>query len=74
MFSRYGKLFNVICHLNKLIRSFNNFQALLEMYKEEVLCDVELVVGTHNIMAHKVILAATSPYFRYAPNLQISSD
>lgn len=51
-------------------------KSLLEMYKQEVLCDVELIVGSHHIKAHKVILAASSPYFRamFAGNMRESSQ
>lgn len=52
---------------------------LLRKHRE--LCDVVLVVGAKKIYAHRVILSACSPYFRYGPvwipitlfNLQQSS-
>lgn len=36
---------------------------LLRKHRE--LCDVVLVVGAKKIYAHRVILSACSPYFRY---------
>ena len=38
--------------------------SLLELWKSEVLCDVVLSAGGEEIKAHKVVLAASSPYFR----------
>ena len=38
---------------------------LLRKHRE--LCDVVLVVGSKKIYAHRVILSACSPYFRYKP-------
>ena len=35
--------------------------------KQRELCDVVLVVGSKKIYAHRVILSACSPYFRYGP-------
>lgn len=40
---------------------------LLRKHRE--LCDVVLVVGAKKIYAHRVILSACSPYFRYFPSL-----
>lgn len=44
---------------------------LLRKHRE--LCDVVLVVGTKKIYAHRVILSACSPYFRYEKTLCVHS-
>lgn len=38
-------------------------KALFDLKKDEMLCDVTLVADEHKIKAHKIVLAATSPYF-----------
>ena len=46
---------------------------LLRKHRE--LCDVVLVVGAKKIYAHRVILSACSPYFRYQEtNTEFHSD
>lgn len=42
----------------------NMLESLSDLYKTETLCDIILNVGTCKIRAHKIILAAFSPYFR----------
>lgn len=44
---------------------------LLRKHRE--LCDVVLVVGAKKIYAHRVILSACSPYFRYKHCIQLTS-
>ena len=39
------------------------FKTLLQLKKGELLCDVILHVGSREIKAHKVVLAAATPYF-----------
>lgn len=39
------------------------FKTLLQLKKDELLWDVILHVGSREIKAHKVVLAATTPYF-----------
>lgn len=38
--------------------------AFAQMYKDETLVDVTLVVGSSEVRAHRVVLSACSPYFR----------
>jgi kelch-like protein 20 len=42
----------------------STFSELNLVRKRQELCDVVLLVGNRKIFAHKVILAACSPYFR----------
>ena len=44
-------------HTSDAFRSMNNMRLCGDM------CDVTLVVGDRCISAHKIVLAATSPYF-----------
>ena len=37
---------------------------LYSLYRDEELFDMILVVGRDRLSCHKVVLAATSPYFR----------
>ena len=39
---------------------------LIRLWKQEKLCDVDIIVGTQSLSAHKNILAAASPYFEAA--------
>lgn len=39
-------------------------ECLQALRSEQQLCDVKLVVDGHTMSDHKVVLAATSPYFR----------
>lgn len=39
------------------------FENLYKIYKEKKLCDVTLVVGTSEVEAHRIVLAANSAYF-----------
>ncbi|CAJ0572254.1 unnamed protein product, partial [Mesorhabditis spiculigera] len=50
--------------------------ALSELRRDEELCDVVLLAGTHRIPAHRVILAACSCYFKtmFTTSLQESSQ
>ena len=41
----------------------DSFEALNGLRKREMFCDVTLVVDGHKIPAHRVVLAATTPYF-----------
>jgi len=41
----------------------NTFKALLQLKKNELLYDITLLVDEQEIKAHKVVLAATTPYF-----------
>lgn len=38
---------------------------IYKMQKDESLCDIKLVADDECIYAHKIILHAISPYFRY---------
>jgi len=40
------------------------FPSMEDIRRQEKLCDVSLVVGTHTFKAHRIVLAATVPYFR----------
>ena len=40
------------------------FQVLEELREQNQLCDVTIRVGDHDCIAHRVVLAATCPYFR----------
>ena len=40
------------------------FEVLSELRNDNQLCDVVLSAGNHSISAHRVVLAACSPYFR----------
>ena len=39
--------------------------SMTEMLEKEVLCDVTVVVDDVAVPCHKLVLAASSPYFRY---------
>lgn len=39
-------------------------QTLVELQKTDSLCDITIVVNEDEIRAHKLVLAAASPYFR----------
>lgn len=38
--------------------------AFAQMYKDETMVDVTLSCGNHQVHAHRLVLAACSPYFR----------
>jgi len=40
------------------------FPAMEDIRRQGKLCDVNLVVGSHTFKAHRIVLAATVPYFR----------
>ena len=40
------------------------FTVFKELREQRQLCDVTIRVGDHDFVAHRVVLAATSPYFR----------
>ena len=40
------------------------FTVFKELQEQRQLCDVTIRVGDHDFVAHRVVLAATSPYFR----------
>jgi len=40
------------------------FTVLEELREQRQLCDVTIRVGDHDFAGHRVVLAATSPYFR----------
>ncbi|CAF0827130.1 unnamed protein product [Adineta steineri] len=42
----------------------NAFHTLFEFYQDQILCDVEIVCDKQIFLCHKVVLAATIPYFR----------
>ena len=44
--------------------SSNAFHTLYEFYQDQILCDVEIVCDNQTFLCHKVVLAATIPYFR----------
>ena len=50
--------FSDVAHPNEILSS------LKSMRNHEDLCDVHLVIGSTRIVAHKAVLAASSPYFR----------
>ena len=51
-------LFNDVAHSKGLVT------ALRFLRRDEDLCDIVLRVGSTSISAHKVVLAASSPYFK----------
>ena len=50
--------------IKRLKRTRSTFNELNLIRKRHELCDVVINVGTRKIFAHRVILAACSPYFR----------
>jgi len=40
------------------------FPAMEDIRRQGKLCDISLTVGTHTFQAHRIVLAATVPYFR----------
>jgi len=42
----------------------NAFPAMEDIRRQGKLCDINLTVGTHTFQAHRIVLAATVPYFR----------
>ncbi|CAF0724285.1 unnamed protein product [Rotaria sordida] len=46
------------------IKHSNAFHTLYEFYQDQILCDVEIVCDNQTFLCHKVVLAATVPYFR----------
>ncbi|CAF4140965.1 unnamed protein product [Rotaria magnacalcarata] len=42
----------------------NAFHTLFEFYQDQILCDVEIICDDQTFLCHKVVLAATIPYFR----------
>ena len=50
--------FNDAAHNKELLAVFSSLR------EQEELCDVTLRVGASRILAHRVILAGSSPYFR----------
>lgn len=49
----------------RLFCGFSNaFHTLFEFYQDQILCDVEIVCDNQTFLCHKVVLAATIPYFR----------
>jgi len=40
------------------------FPCMEDIRRQGKLCDVNLIVGTHTFKAHRIVLAATVPYFR----------
>lgn len=50
---------------DRFVYCFSNaFHTLFEFYQDQILCDVEIVCDNHTFLCHKVVLAATIPYFR----------
>ena len=41
------------------------FPMMESIRREGKLCDVTLTVGEHSLAAHRIVLAANIPYFRY---------
>lgn len=62
--SESGSMLLRVQHAQSLLTALEN------MRRQEELCDVELVVAGREIKAHRVILAAVSPYF----NAMFTSD
>lgn len=44
-------------------QNFSNFAQYVSLFRQNLLCDVILVADGIEISAHKMILAACSPYF-----------
>lgn len=42
----------------------DSFAVLHDMQQRNVLCDMELKIGTRSLLCHKVVLCSTSKYFR----------
>ena len=59
--------FNDAAHNKELLAVFNSLR------EQEELCDVTLRVGASRILAHRVILAGSSPYFRAMFTSELSS-
>ena len=54
----------VVVELRRFWSFSNAFHALYEFYQNQILCDVEIVCDNQTFLCHKVVLAATIPYFR----------
>ena len=50
--------FSDVSHPKEILSMLNNLRA------NEQLCDVTLLVGSKQILCHKVVLSAASPYFQ----------
>lgn len=40
-------------------------ESLLHLQRTNNMCDIKLTVGNNSISAHKLVLSAVSPYFKY---------
>ncbi len=50
------------------------FPIFEEIRRSGKLCDVTLVAGQHRFSAHRVLLAATIPYFRFVTEILFSKQ
>ena len=59
-----GSNSNLQYHFTDVAHSKDLVNALKFLRQDEDLCDIVLRVGGTNISAHKVVLSASSPYFK----------
>lgn len=59
-----GSNSNLQYHFTDIAHSKDLVNALKFLRQDEDLCDIVLRVGCTNISAHKVVLSASSPYFK----------